>query len=408
MSINVQKIREDFPILQRKVHGKPLVYFDNAATTQKPVQVIEAMNDYYRNYNANVHRAVHSLSAEASAAWEQAHEKAAKFVGAKSWEEMVFTKNATESINLVANSLLKKQLKKGDEILVTKMEHHSNLVPWQQLAMEHGLKVHYANVRSDGTLDTEHFEKCLSKKVKLVAFTNCSNVLGTINPAEHLIKVAHEFNALVLVDGAQSAPHMPVDVRNMDADFFVFSGHKMLGPTGIGALYAKKEVLEGMKPFLYGGDMIAEVYLDRTVFNKLPWRFEAGTPNIAEGIGLSAAIDYLQKLGMENVREHEKKLLHAALDALHPMEGIELYGSDKVGARSGVCSFNLKDLHPHDVATILDRYGIAVRSGDHCGQPLLRELKIQGTVRASFYIYNTPEEIKLMAEVLHKARQFMG
>jgi len=408
MSLNAQKIREDFPILERKVHGKPLVYFDNAATTQKPRQVIEAMNDYYRNYNANVHRAVHSLSAEASNAWEQAHEKAAKFVGAKSWDEMVFTKNATEAINLVAYSLLKKQLKAGDEILLTKMEHHSNLVPWQQLALAHGLKVNFANVRSNGTLDTEDFEKKLSKKTKLVAFTNCSNVLGTINPAEHLIKVAHEFDALVLVDGAQSTPHMPVDVRNMDADFFVFSAHKMLGPTGIGALYAKKDLLERMEPFLYGGDMIAEVFLDHTVFNKLPWRFEAGTPNIAEGIGLSAAIDYLQKLGMENVREHEKKVMAVALRALHESEGVTVYGPDEIEKRSGVVSFNLKGIHPHDVASILDRYGIAVRSGDHCGQPLMRELGIKGTARASFYVYNTPDEIKLMAEVLHKAKQFMG
>ncbi len=406
--MNVQKVREDFPILKKKVHGKPLVYFDNAATTQKPKQVIEAMTDYYENYNANVHRAVHSLSAEASNAWEQAHEKAAKFVGAKSWDEMVFTKNATEAINLVAYSLFKDKLKAGDEIVVTKMEHHSNLVPWQQLGEAHGVKVNYANVRSNGTLDTENFEKLMSKRVKLVAFSHCSNVLGTLNPVQQLTKLAHEFDALVLVDGAQSTPHLPVDVRNIGCDFFVFSGHKMLGPTGIGALYGKKEALEGLKPFLFGGDMIAEVFLDHTVFNKLPWRFEAGTPNIAEGVGLSAAIDYLRKLGMENVRDHEMALMRTALDALHQVEGITMYGPDQVEARSGVCSFNLEGIHPHDVATILDRYGIAVRSGDHCGQPLMRELKINGTARASFYIYNTVEEIKLMADVLHKARQFMG
>ncbi|MBI2145142.1 cysteine desulfurase [Candidatus Woesearchaeota archaeon] len=397
MTLNVNKIRQDFPILKRKVYGKPLAYLDNAATTQKPRQVIQAISEYYENYNSNVHRAVHKLSQEATHAYDEAHEKVAGFVGAK-MEEIAFTKNTTESINIAANAL-SSQLRKGDEILLTQMEHHSNIVPWQQAAKRTGAKIRYAEIDENGELKMRQLQQLINKKTKVVAFTHVSNVLGTVNPAKEIIAAAHEAGAITVLDAAQSVPHIPLNVGELDCDIMAFSGHKMLGPTGMGVLYGKEEVLSEMEPLLYGGDMISEVSFDDAKWNELPWKFEAGTPNVAGAVGLAAAVDYLQKAGMENVHEHEKKLTKLAYDRLSKIEGLKIYGPPP-NKRGGLAAFSLEGVHNHDVSAMLDAQGIAVRGGHHCAMPLARLLGIAGTTRASFYLYNTAEEIDKLAAVV--------
>lgn len=397
--INAEKLRKDFPILDVKVHGKPLVYLDNAATSQKPKQVINAIKDYYERYNANIHRSIHKLGEEATAAYEEAHKKSADFINAD-FEEVVFTKNTTESINLLAYSLTS-NLKAGDEIVISQMEHHSNFVPWQQLALKKGLKLKFIEINKDGTLNNESIKKNITKKTKIVSVTHVSNVLGTINDVEKIGKIAHENDALLIVDVAQSVPHMPIDVKKLDCDFMAFSGHKMLGPTGIGVLYGKKELLENMQPFLYGGEMIKEVKFENTKFNDLPWKFEAGTMNIAEAIGLGAATDYLNKIGMENIARHEKDLVRYAYERLNELKEIEIYGPS-AEKRSGLVAFNVKGVHAHDTSQILDGEGIAIRAGHHCAMPLHSVLGIAASARASFYFYNTKEEVDKLVKGIKK------
>ena len=395
--MDIEKIRKDFPILNVKVHGKPLVYLDNAATTQKPKVVIDAITDYYENYNANIHRSIHKLGEEATKAYEEAHRKVADFINAD-FEEVIFTKSTTESLNLLAYSLTN-QLKPGDEIVISEMEHHSNFVPWQQLALKKNLKLKFIEINKEGLLDENSIKENITNKTKIVSLTHVSNVLGTINNIEEIGKIAHENNALMIVDAAQSVPHMPVDVKKLDCDFLAFSGHKMLGPTGIGVLNGKKELLQKMDPFLYGGDMIKEVTFENTTFNDLPWKFEAGTANIAQAIGLGAAIDYLNKIGMENIESYEKELVRYAYDKLSGIKEIEIYGPKE---RSGLISFNVKNIHAHDTAQILDGEGIAVRAGHHCAMPLASKLGIVASARASFYLYNTQEEINKLVDGIKK------
>ena len=402
--LDVETIRKDFPILKRRVHGKPLVYFDNAATSQKPKQVIDTIDFYYKNYNANIHRSIHTLGEEATAKFEDAHEKIAGFINADSYQNIVLTKNTTESLNLVAYSLTA-GLKKGDEIVISQMEHHSNFVPWQQLAKQRGLKLKFIRIDEEGKLDEESISQNINKKTKIVSLTHISNVLGTINPVEEIAKIAHENNAVMVVDGAQSAPHMPVDVKKIDADFYAFSGHKMIGPTGIGVLYGKKELLEKMQPFLYGGEMIREVKFDDTKFNDLPWKFEAGTMNIAEAIGLGAAIDYLKKIGMEKIHKWDNRLIKYAMQQLKKINGVTIYGPEERGA---VISFNIEGVHAHDVAQILDSEGVAIRAGHHCCMPLMKVMGVGSTARASFYLYNTEQEIDIFITAIHKVKKVFG
>ncbi|MBU90018.1 cysteine desulfurase [Candidatus Woesearchaeota archaeon] len=397
--LKIEKIRKDFSILKRKVHGKPLVYLDNAATTQKPKVVIDAVKDYYENYNANIHRSIHVLGEEATAAYEEAHKKIADFINAD-FEEVIFTKSTTESLNLLAYSLTA-DLKPGDEIVISEMEHHSNFVPWQQLALKKKLKLKFIEINKGGTLNEESIKENITKKTKIVSVTHVSNVLGTVNDIKEIGKIAHENNALMIVDAAQSVPHMKIDVKDLDADFLAFSGHKMLGPTGIGVLYGKKELLEEMQPFLYGGEMIKEVTFENTKFNDLPWKFEAGTPNIAQGIGLGIAVDYLNKVGMENIENHEKELVKYAYEKLNKIKEVEIYGPSPE-KRSGLIAFNVKNVHAHDTAQILDGEGIAIRAGHHCAMPLASKLGIVASARASFYVYNTKEEIDKLVEGIHK------
>jgi cysteine desulfurase/selenocysteine lyase len=380
------------------------VYFDNAATSQKPKEVIDATDFYYKNYNANVHRSIHQLGEEATAKFEEAHEKIADFINADSYQNIVLTKNTTESLNLLAYSLTA-GLKKDDEIVISQMEHHSNFVPWQQLAKQRDLKLKFIEINDEGILDEESIKKNITKKTKIVSITHVSNVLGTINDVKEIAKIAHQNGALMAVDGAQSIPHMPVDVKELNADFYAFSGHKMLGPTGIGVLYGKKELLEQMQPFLYGGEMIREVKFDDTKFNDLPWKFEAGTPNIAEGIGLGVAIDYLKKIGMEQIHKRDKELVDYAMEKLKEIDGITIYGPKERGA---VVSFNVKGVHAHDVSQILDSEGVAIRAGHHCCMPLMSVLKVPATARASFYLYNTEEEIDKFITALHKVKKVFG
>ena len=403
-SLNIEQIRNDFPILQRKIHSKPLIYFDNAATSQKPRQVIEAMDDYYKNHNANIHRSIHQIGEEATELYEKAHERTADFINADSYQNIVFTKNTTESLNLLAYSLTSK-LKKGDEIVISQMEHHSNFVPWQQLAKQRGLNLNFIRIDEEGNLDQNSVQENINKKTKIVSLTHVSNVLGTINPIKEIAKIAHENEAMMVVDGAQSVPHMPVDVKQLDADFFAFSGHKMLGPTGIGVLYGKKELLEEMQPFLYGGEMIREVSFDDTAFNELPWKFEAGTMNIAEAAGLGAAIDYLKNTGMEQIKNRDKELADYAMAQLKEIDWIKTYGPRERGA---VISFNVDGVHAHDVAQILDSEGIAVRAGHHCCMPLMSVLGLAAAARASFYLYNTEKEIDNFIEALYKVKKIFG
>ncbi len=408
-----RRISEDFPILKRRINDHPLIYFDNAATTQKPKQVIEAERDFYENHNANVHRAVHTLSQEATELHEGAREKVAKFINAKETAEIVFVRGTTEAINLVAYSWGLQNLKKGDEILLSMMEHHSNIVPWELISRLTGCTIKYGKVTSDGTLDYEDFEGKFSKNTKLASLSQVSNVSGVINDVKRVAKVAHDNNALMFVDGAQSVPHMPIDVKDLDADFLAFSGHKMLGPTGIGALYAKRAYLEQMEPFQGGGEMIKDVTINQKTeqcgicWNDPPWKFEAGTPNIAGSVGLSAAIKYLESLGMANVYIHEKALTEYALKQMSKCcTKLQLYGTTDASLKCGIMPFGVEGLSSHDVALFLDNYGIMVRSGYHCAQPLHQIFKLQSSARASFYIYNTTEEVDRFIEVLKEMEQF--
>jgi len=398
-------VRQDFPILKQQANGKPLAYLDSGASSQKPALVIEAMNTYYREYNANVHRGIYQISEKASAAYEKARKKIGRFINARSWREVVFTRNTTESVNLVAFSWGAANVKAGNVIITTEMEHHANIVPWQQLAARTGATVKYIPVNEQGYLDMDAFEQMLGPDVKLVAVTQMSNVLGTIPPVAEIAKKTHAVGALVLVDGAQSVPHMPTDVQAMDYVFLVFSGHKMLGPTGIGVLWARKEILADMPPFMTGGDMIKRVTLGGSEWNDLPWKFEAGTPSIAEAIGLGYAVDYLKELGMENIRQHEIELIEYALERLNQVEGIRIYGPQTPSTRGGAIAFTLGDVHAHDVSAVLDGEGIAVRAGHHCAMPLHDKMGLQATTRASFYVYNTPEDIDRLAAGLEKVRK---
>jgi cysteine desulfurase/selenocysteine lyase len=403
MSLDVQRIRKDFSVLNQKVHGRPLVYLDNAATTQKPEAVIQTEAGYYRSTNSNIHRGIHTLSEKATAQYEAVRDQVAHWIGAGTPESIVFTRNATESINLVAYSWARKNLRAGDEILLTTMEHHSNLIPWQVTAASIGANLRFIPLTADGWLDLSRLDTLLSWKTKLVSFTGMSNVLGTITPVRELTQKAHAVGAKVLVDGAQAVPHLPVNVRDWQCDFLAFSAHKMLGPTGVGVLYGKPELLEAMDPFLGGGDMILEVWRDRAKWNELPWKFEAGTPNIAGVIAFGAALNYLQPLGMEVVRQHEADLTAYALEQLSGIPQLVLYGPRDVASRGSVISFNVGEIHPHDLGTLLDQDGIAIRAGHHCCQPLMRDFGISGTARASFYIYNTKEEVDALVQALRRA-----
>lgn len=402
--LDVEQIRRDFPILMRKIRGKRLAYLDNAATTQKPSKVIEAIAEYYRRYNANIHRGAYLLSEEATAAYEEAHAKVARFIGAEETASIIFTRNCTEAINLVAYSWGRTFLKPGDRIVLTQMEHHSNLVPWLQLAKEKGIEIAYWPIEKDGTLDLGRLDSLLGDKTRLVSVTHVSNVLGTINPVREIAERAHQAGAAILIDAAQSVPHFAVNVQELNCDFLAFSGHKMLGPTGIGVLYAKTKWLEKMPPFLSGGDMISDVTFEEARWNELPWKFEAGTPNIAGGIGLAAAIDYLSAIGMEAVWRHEQQLVEYTLARLKEMEDIRIFGP--LSMRGGVISFELKGIHPHDLATFMDMEGVAIRAGHHCAQPLMSILGVPATARVSFYLYNNKEDVDQFIQALNKAKEY--
>jgi len=406
--INTDEIRADFPILRREIApGVPLIYLDSTATSQKPDTVIQAMDQYYRVYNANIHRGVHTLAEEATAAYEKARETVADFIGAGSAREIIYTRNTTEAINLVAMTWGRANLQSGDTVVLTEMEHHSNLVPWQLIAAERNLKLEFIEVTPNGLLDLDSYRKLLQDHPKLVAFAHMSNVLGTINPAKEIIALAHQAGSVTMVDAAQSVPHIQVNVQDLDTDFLAFSAHKMCGPTGIGVLYGKKQLLDGMPPFMGGGDMIKRVYLRTFAPNEVPHKFEAGTPAIAEAIGLGAAVRYLQSVGMEAVAQHEHEMISYALERLEEVPGVKIFGptADKKG---GVASFTLSGIHPHDVAQILDRDGIAVRAGHHCAMPLHDKFNITATTRASFYLYNTTHEIDQLIEGLYKVKQIFG
>ena len=404
-----ESLRNDFPVLERKVRdGKKLVYLDNAATTQKPIQVIDAISDYYKNNNSNIHRAVHALAEESTEAFEQTRDKVAEFLNTKDSQEIIFVKGTTEAINLVANAWGRDNVKEGDIIVTTEYEHHSNIVPWQLLTQDKKAQLKYIDIDDNGELMIDQLDEYLSTgKVKLVAFSHVSNVLGTITPAKEIISKCKNAGVKTLIDGAQAVPHMKVDLTELDCDFYAFSAHKMLGPTGVGVLWAKKEILEKMIPYQGGGDMIREVHKYETTWNDLPYKFEAGTPNIADVIGFKTAIEYLQKIGMENIRNHELELTKYALDQMEKVQGITLYGAKEPEKRGGVVSFNFNDVHPHDVGTIIDKDGVAIRSGHHCAQVLMEKLNVAATNRASFYIYTTKEEIDaLIASLQNVAKVF--
>ncbi len=407
-SLDVSKIRDDFPILSRKVYGKSLVYLDNAATSQKPRQVISALTEYYEGYNANVHRGVHALSMEATDRYEEAREKVARFIGARQSEEVIWTRNTTEAINLVTGSWARSNLQPGDEVVVTEMEHHSNMVPWQMVTQERGATLRYLRLGDDGKLDLDDIDTIINDRTKMVSIVHASNSLGTINPVKEITARARAVGAAVMIDGAQSVPHMSVDVQDLDCDFLAFSGHKMLGPTGIGVLYANREVLETMEPFLTGGEMVLSVTLDGADWNNLPMRFEAGTPNIADAIALGAAVDYLDSTGMDNIRRHEVQLTGYALSRLREIEELIIFGAEAAEDRGGVVSFHTPDVHPHDLGTYLDQQGIAVRTGHHCTMPVMRKLGVPATTRASFYLYNTEEEVDQLVDSLKSALRYFG
>lgn len=398
--------KKDFPILQQTVNGKPLVYLDSAATSQKPYPVIEALEKYYKEYNSNVHRGVHTLGSKATDAYEGAREKVRKFINARSAKEIVFTRGTTASINLVARSFALPRLKEGDEIAITVAEHHSNLIPWQQVAKATGATLKYLPMEPDGTLDLNKVKEAITPNTKIVAIHYVSNVLGTVQPIREIAKLVHAHGGVISVDGAQSTPHMKIDVQDLDVDFYAFSGHKMMGPTGIGVLYGKEELLENMEPIEYGGEMIDHVDLYDSTWKELPWKFEGGTPIIAGAIGLGAAIDYLESVGMDAIAEHDRKLTQYAVEELSKIEGITIYGPKE--NRVGAVTFNLEDIHPHDVATVLDSEGIAVRAGHHCCQPLMRWLNVTATARASFYLYNDDSDIDQLVKALQKTKEFFG
>ncbi|WP_423799481.1 cysteine desulfurase [Neobacillus sp. SAB-20_R2A] len=406
--MNIQDIRKLFPILDQEVNGKPLVYLDSSATSQKPVQVIETLDRYYREYNSNVHRGVHTLGTKATDAYEGAREKVRKFINAKSIQEVIFTRGTTTSLNTVAASYGAANLKEGDEIVITYMEHHSNIIPWQQVAKRTGAQLKYIPLQEDGTISLDDVRSTITPNTKIVSVMQVSNVLGVINPVKEIAKIAHENGAIMVVDGAQSAPHMKIDVQDLDCDFLAFSGHKMCGPTGIGVLYGKKHLLEKMEPVEFGGEMIDFVELYESTWKELPWKFEGGTPIIAGAIGLGAAIDFLNEVGLDNIVEHEHKLAAYALEKMSTVEGITIYGPHDPAKRAGLVTFNLSDVHPHDVATVLDAEGIAVRAGHHCAQPLMRWLKASATARASFYLYNTEEDIDKLVEGLVKTKEYFS
>src|SRR3989338_1779267 len=405
---DVASIRNDFPILQRKVHGKPLVYLDNAATSQKPQQVIAALQTYYTRYNANIHRGPHTLAEEATTAYEAVREQMARFLRAPSPRGIVFTRNATEAINLFANAWGRANLKPGDQIVLTEMEHHSNLVPWQLIAKATGATLAFLPITEDGRLELSLLTRLLGARTKVVSVTLMSNVLGTINPVKELARAAHQVGALMVVDGAQGVPHLPVDVQQLECDVLAFSAHKMLGPTGVGVLWAREALLESMEPFLGGGEMISDVQLPSSTWNEIPWKFEAGTPNIADVIAFGEALKYLTRLGMDQVRAHKMELAAYAIKQLSAIKGITLYGPMQMSQRGGAVSFNLDGLHPHDVGTVLDAGGVAIRAGHHCAKPLMRRLGVAATARASFYVYNTTAEGDQLVEAIRKTQSFFN
>ena len=406
--MDIKGIKEYFPILDQEINGNPLVYLDSAATSQKPVQVIEAVSNYYRQLNSNVHRGVHTLGTRATDAYEGAREKVRKFIQAKSIEEIIFTRGTTASLNIVASSYGKANLHEGDEIVTTYMEHHSNIIPWQQVAKATGATLKYIPLQEDGSLSLEDVKEAITPNTKIVAVTLVSNVLGVINPIKEITKIAHEHGAVMVVDGAQGAPHLNINVQDLDCDFLGFSGHKMCGPTGIGVLYGKKKLLENMEPVEFGGEMIDFVGLYESSWKELPWKFEGGTPIIAGAVGLGAAIDFLQEVGLDNILKHEHKLAAYTLEKMSTIEGLTIYGPKEAEKRAGVVTFNLSDVHPHDVATVLDAEGIAVRAGHHCTQPLMKWLNVSATARASFYLYNTEKDIDRLVEGLMKTKEYFS
>ncbi|MEO1441192.1 MAG: cysteine desulfurase [Chloroflexota bacterium] len=403
--MDLKALRKDFPTLDQTVNGVPLVYLDNAATSQKPLHVIETLDEYYREYNANIHRGIHTLSEKATAAYEEARVKVAKFINAPETAEVIFTRNTTEAINLVAQAWGRKFLKPGDVVLYTEMEHHSNLVPWHMLAQQIGVELRYIPVTEAGTLDLSNLDELLDG-VKLVSFMHVSNVLGTVNPVKYITEAAHNVGAVVMIDGAQSVPNMPVDVQDLGVDFFAFSSHKVCGPTGMGVLWGKREILESMDPYMGGGDMIYEVFMDRSTYAEIPAKFEAGTPSIAQGIGLGAAVDYLAEIGMDKINAYEKELTDYGLEQLRGIDGLRIYG--EADERVGALSFTIEGVHPHDLSTILDQQGVAIRAGHHCAQPLMRRYDIAATARASLYFYNTREDIDALVTALRKAKEIFG
>ncbi|PEJ58173.1 MULTISPECIES: cysteine desulfurase [unclassified Bacillus (in: firmicutes)] len=403
--MDVKAIREAFPILNQEVNGHPLVYLDSAATSQKPVQVIEAVANYYKEINSNVHRGVHTLGTKATDAYEGARDKVRKFINASSIEEIIFTRGTTTAINTVAASYGRTNLEAGDEIVISYMEHHSNIIPWQQVAKATGAILKYIPLEEDGTISVEQARATINSNTKIVAIMYVSNVLGSINPVKEIAAIAHEHGAIMLVDGAQSTPHMKVDVQDLDCDFYAFSGHKMCAPTGIGVLYGKKQLLENMEPIEFGGEMIDFVDLQDSTWKELPWKFEGGTPIIAGAVGLGAAIDFLTEIGMDNIEKHEHEIANYALEQLSTVKGVTIYGPKH---RAGLVTFNVEDVHPHDVATVLDVEGIAVRAGHHCAQPLMRWLKVSATARASFYLYNTKEDVDAFVKGLVKTKEYFS
>lgn len=404
--MDIREIRKHFPILNQKINGHPLIYLDSGATSQKPNIVIETLDEYYREYNSNVHRGVHTLGTRATERYEESREKVRKFINAKESAEIIFTKGTTTALNMVAYSYARAFLGEGDEIVLTPMEHHANLIPWQQAAKAVGAQLKYIPLQEDGTISVEDVANTITPQTKLVAMSHLSNVLGCINPIKETVEIAHRHGAIVVVDGAQSAPHMPVDMQDLDVDFYTFSGHKMLGPTGIGVLYGKREHLEKMDPFEFGGEMISQVGLYDSTWRELPWKFEAGTPNIADAIGLGVAIDFLTEIGMDKIAAHDHQLAQYAYQELSKIPDIEIYGPKE--NRTSLVTFNLKGVHPHDTATVLDAEGIAIRAGHHCAQPLMKWLNVTATARASFYLYNTEEEIDQLVVGLGKAKEFFG
>ncbi|ALP35350.1 cysteine desulfurase [Paenibacillus sp. IHB B 3084] len=404
--MNTALIREQFPILHQEINGHPLVYLDNAATSQKPLAVIEAIKHYYEYDNSNVHRGVHTLGSRATDAYEGAREKVARFLNAKRSQEIIFTRGTTTALNLVASSYGRANCQEGDEIVITQMEHHSNLIPWQQVAKATGATLKYIPLQEDGSVDLADVEKTVTENTKIVAIAHVSNVLGVVNPVKEIAAIAHRKGAIIVVDGAQSTPHMKVDVQDIDADFYAFSGHKMCGPTGIGALYGKKALLENMEPIEFGGEMIDDVGLYESTWKELPWKFEGGTPIIAGAVGLGAAIDFLESIGLDAIAQHESRLANYALKRLREVDGLTIYGPAE--RHVGLVTFNLNDVHPHDVATVLDSKGVAVRAGHHCCQPLMRWLKASATARASFYLYNTEEEVDVLISALIQTKEYFG